>query len=114
MLTRIAVPGDAREIARLISLAYRVEDFFKIGDRTNEADVRARIEKSAFLLLEDNASMLLGCVYVDIRGRDLRSAVLEMQQAVAKNVEMGAGYSISWSGQFEYLERATARLMTDD
>ena len=68
MLTRIAVPGDAREVARLISLAYRVEDFFKIGDRTNEADVLARIKKSAFLLLEDDAGMLLGCVYVDIRG----------------------------------------------
>ena len=39
MKTRIAGPRDARAVAALISLAYRVEDFFKIGDRTDEADV---------------------------------------------------------------------------
>jgi Cu(I)/Ag(I) efflux system membrane protein CusA/SilA len=33
-----------------------------------------------------------------------------MQQAVAKEVQAAAGYSVSWSGQFEYLERATAKL----
>jgi Cu(I)/Ag(I) efflux system membrane protein CusA/SilA len=49
-------------------------------------------------------------VYVDIRGRDLRSAVHDMQAAVARAVPMPAGYSLSWSGQFEYLERATAKL----
>ncbi|WP_442975200.1 efflux RND transporter permease subunit, partial [Salmonella enterica] len=49
-------------------------------------------------------------VYVDVRGRDLRSVVLEMQQVVARQVALPAGYAVSWSGQFEYLERATARL----
>jgi GNAT superfamily N-acetyltransferase len=67
MHTRLAVPGDAPAVAALISLAYRVEDFFKTGDRTDEADVRARMAKSAFLLLED-AGGLAGCVYVDVRG----------------------------------------------
>ena len=57
-----------RRVAALISLAYRVEDFFKIGDRTDEADVRARMKKSAFLLLEDDDGALAGCVYVDVRG----------------------------------------------
>jgi copper/silver efflux system protein len=51
-----------------------------------------------------------GWVYVDLRGRDLRSAVTDMQAAVARDVKLPAGYSITWSGQFEYLERATARL----
>jgi Cu(I)/Ag(I) efflux system membrane protein CusA/SilA len=51
-----------------------------------------------------------GWVYVDLRGRDLRSAVTDMQRAVAKDVKLPAGYSITWSGQFEYLERAAARL----
>ncbi|HZL93649.1 MAG TPA: efflux RND transporter permease subunit, partial [Vicinamibacterales bacterium] len=51
-----------------------------------------------------------GWVYVDVRGRDLRSAVHDMQQAVAAQVAVPQGYSISWSGQFEYLERAAARL----
>jgi copper/silver efflux system protein len=49
-------------------------------------------------------------VYVDLRGRDLQSAVTEMQNVVAKEVSLPSGYSISWSGQFEYLERAKAKL----
>jgi GNAT superfamily N-acetyltransferase len=68
MKTRLAVPSDAPAVAALISLAYRVEDFFKTGDRTDEADVRARMARSAFLLLEDDAGALAGCVYVDVRG----------------------------------------------
>ncbi len=68
MKTRIADPSDAPAVAALISLAYRVEDFFKTGDRTDEADVRARMARSAFLLLEDDAGALAGCVYVDVRG----------------------------------------------
>ncbi len=51
-----------------------------------------------------------GFVYVDIRDRDLRGAVLDMQRAVADQVALPPGYSIAWSGQFEFLERATARL----
>ena len=61
-------------------------------------------------MLRSENSRLSGWVYVDVRGRDLRSAVQEMQQALAAQVSLPAGYSVSWSGQFEYLERATARL----
>ncbi len=62
-------------------------------------------------MLKSENSRLSGWVYVDIRGRDLRSAVIEMQRAVAAEVTIPPGYSISWSGQFEFLERATAKLM---
>jgi Cu(I)/Ag(I) efflux system membrane protein CusA/SilA len=62
-------------------------------------------------MLKSENSRLSGWVYVDIRGRDLRSAVVEMQHAVAAEVTIPPGYSISWSGQFEFLERATAKLM---
>lgn len=61
-------------------------------------------------MLKSENSRLSGWVYVDIRGRDLSSAVREMQQAVNKEVKLPAGYSVSWSGQFEYLERATVKL----
>jgi Cu(I)/Ag(I) efflux system membrane protein CusA/SilA len=61
-------------------------------------------------MLRSENSRLSGWVYVDIRGRDLRSAVREMQQKVAAQVSLPSGYSVSWSGQFEYLERATAKL----
>jgi copper/silver efflux system protein len=71
------------------------------------ADVR--ITDGPPMLRSENAR-LSGWVYVDIRGRDLKSAVQDMQQVVAKQVALPPGYSISWSGQFEFLERATAKL----
>ncbi|SDI76548.1 Cu(I)/Ag(I) efflux system membrane protein CusA/SilA [Paraburkholderia steynii] len=55
---------------------------------------------------------LSGFVYVDIRNTDLQSAVKAMQRAVAEKVVLPPGYSIAWSGQFEYLERAAAKLRT--
>ena len=61
-------------------------------------------------MLRSENARLSGWVYVDLRGRDLQSAVADMQQAVSRAVQLPAGYSVSWSGQFEYLERALARL----
>jgi Cu(I)/Ag(I) efflux system membrane protein CusA/SilA len=61
-------------------------------------------------MLKSENARLSGWVYVDIRGRDLSSAVRDMQQVVAREVKLPPGYSVSWSGQFEYLERATAKL----
>ena len=49
-------------------------------------------------------------VYVDVRGRDLSSVVADLQRAVAKDIKPVAGVSISYSGQFEYLQRAVERL----
>jgi Cu(I)/Ag(I) efflux system membrane protein CusA/SilA len=70
---------------------------------------RISIEEGPPMLRSENAR-LSGWVYVDVRGRDLRSVVTDMQAAVVKYVAMPAGYAVSWSGQFEYLERATERL----
>lgn len=50
-------------------------------------------------------------VYVDVRGRDLASTVADLRRAVAKDVRLSPGVSIAYSGQFEYLQRAEARLM---
>ena len=61
-------------------------------------------------MLRSENARLSGWVYVDLRGRDLRSAVDEMRDKVAREVQLPPGYSITWSGQFEYLERASARL----
>jgi Cu(I)/Ag(I) efflux system membrane protein CusA/SilA len=68
-----------------------------------------RISDGPPMLKSENAR-LSGWVYVDIRGRDLLSAVREMQQAVTNRVKLPAGYAVSWSGQFEYLERAANKL----
>jgi Cu(I)/Ag(I) efflux system membrane protein CusA/SilA len=68
-----------------------------------------RISDGPPMLKSENAR-LSGWVYVDIRGRDLLSAVREMQHAVTNQVKLPAGYAVSWSGQFEYLERAANKL----
>jgi Cu(I)/Ag(I) efflux system membrane protein CusA/SilA len=80
------------------------------GQRLVLGDVAdLRISEGPPMLRSENAR-LAGFVYVDVRGRDLRGTVLEMQRAVAERVALPAGYSVSWSGQFEYLERAAAKL----
>ena len=80
------------------------------GAQIRLGDVAAiRIDDGPPMLKSENAR-LSGWVYVDVRGRDLTSAVRDMQQAVARQVSLPAGYSVAWSGQFEYLERAAAKL----
>ncbi|HNK05715.1 MAG TPA: efflux RND transporter permease subunit, partial [Giesbergeria sp.] len=71
------------------------------------ADIR--IDDGPPMLRSENAR-LAGFVYVDLRGRDLGTAVREMQQVVTEQVKLPPGYSVAWSGQFEFLERATAKL----
>ena len=63
-------------------------------------------------MIRSENARLSGYVYVDIRNTDLQSAVKAMQRAVAEKVVLPPGYSIAWSGQFEYLERAAAKLRT--
>ena len=53
---------------------------------------------------------LVNYVYVDFRDRDLGGYVKDAQRAVAEQVKFPPGYYVRWSGQFEYLERASARL----
>jgi len=64
---RVASLADAEALARLINAAFRVEEPFIEGDRTNPQGVRAYLGKGKFLLADD-ASGLAGCVYVEIRG----------------------------------------------
>ncbi len=68
-----------------------------------------RIVDGPPMLRSENAR-LSGYVYVDVRGRDLVSVVDDLKSAVAREVKLSPGTSIAWSGQFEYLERAKARL----
>jgi Cu(I)/Ag(I) efflux system membrane protein CusA/SilA len=55
-------------------------------------------------------AQLVNYIYVDLQGRDLGGYVNEARKAVQDQVKLPAGYHIEWSGQFEYLERAAARL----
>ena len=103
----VRYPREARDsLEKLRRLPFVTER----GARLVLGDVAdIRITDGPPMLRSENAR-LSGWVYVDIRGRDLKSAVRDMQQAVSQQVKLSPGYAISWSGQFEYLERATAKL----
>jgi len=55
-------------------------------------------------------ALLSGYIYVDMRGRDIASYVAEAKRAVGQTIKFPPGYYITWSGQFEYMERAKQRL----
>ncbi|MFM1891644.1 MAG: hypothetical protein RLZ44_721, partial [Pseudomonadota bacterium] len=61
-------------------------------------------------MLKSENARLNGWTFVDIRGVDLGSYVREAQRVVAEQVALPPGYSITWSGQYEYLLRAQERL----
>ncbi|WP_461602329.1 efflux RND transporter permease subunit [Aeromonas rivipollensis] len=80
------------------------------GARIALADVaRVYISDEAPMLRSENAR-LNGWVYVDIRDRDIGSFVAEAKAQVDKQLVLPAGYALTWSGQYEYMERAKARL----
>lgn len=60
--------------------------------------------------VRDENGSLAGIVFVDVAGRDLGGYVEEVQRLVRERVALPAGYSLAWGGQFQYLERAKARL----
>lgn len=68
-----------------------------------------RISQGPPSILTENAQ-LVNYVYVDMQGRDLGGYVDEARKAVQAQVKLPQGYRIEWSGQYEYLERAVARL----
>ncbi|MCX6361551.1 MAG: CusA/CzcA family heavy metal efflux RND transporter [Armatimonadetes bacterium] len=61
-------------------------------------------------MIRDEDGMLTGYVYVDVAGRDPSSYVTEADKLVCSSVKLPPGYSISWSGQFEAMQRVAARL----
>ncbi|HXF05489.1 MAG TPA: CusA/CzcA family heavy metal efflux RND transporter [Blastocatellia bacterium] len=60
--------------------------------------------------VRDENGSLAGIVFVDVTGRDLGGYVEEAQRLIRERVALPAGYSLAWGGQFQYLERAKARL----
>ena len=103
----VRYPREVRDsLAKLRELPVVTER----GQRLLLSDVAdIRIADGPPMLRSENAR-LAGFVYVDLRGRDLRSAVLDMQREVGRKVDLPPGYAVSWAGQFEYLERAAAKL----
>ena len=80
------------------------------GARIALADVAdVKVVDGPPVIKSENAR-LNGWTYIDITGRDLGSYVAEAQKVVANSVELPAGYSLAWSGQYEYMVRAKERL----
>jgi Cu(I)/Ag(I) efflux system membrane protein CusA/SilA len=99
-----------REIRDSVEMIRDLPVLTERGAQIRLRDVAAiRISDGPPMLKSENAR-LSGWVYVDLHGRDLSSAVRDMQRAVTQEVKLPPGYSISWSGQFEFLERATQKL----
>ncbi len=71
------------------------------------ADIRIR--KGAPVIKSENARHT-AWVYVDISGIDIGTYVKRAQQAVKEELDLPEGYSVVWSGQYEYMERAAKRL----
>jgi Cu(I)/Ag(I) efflux system membrane protein CusA/SilA len=60
--------------------------------------------------IRDENGSLAGIVFVDVAGRDLSSYVEQVQRLIRERVTLPPGYSLLWGGQFQYLDRAKARL----
>ncbi|CAO3414057.1 efflux RND transporter permease subunit [Azospirillum doebereinerae] len=68
-----------------------------------------RLTKGPSTVRTENA-LLSAYIYVDIRDRDIGGYVADARKAVQEQVKMPAGYYVTWSGQFEYMERAKEKL----
>jgi len=104
---RLRFYGDLRdspERLRNLPLSTPSGAWIALGD---VAEIR--VEEGPGMIRSENARPA-GWVFVDISDRDLGAYVEAARQAVAAAVQIPAGYSITWSGQYEYLERARARL----
>ena len=80
------------------------------GERIALADVATVEVVDGPPVIKSENARLNGWTYVDISDRDLGSYVAEAQRAVLDNVQLPPGYSLSWSGQYEYMLRAKERL----
>jgi len=64
---REATVTDSAEVAALVNLAYRVEDFFKVGDRTDAEEIAGLLEADAFLVAVNSAGPMAGSIYVAVK-----------------------------------------------
>ena len=61
-------------------------------------------------MIRDEDGMLAGYVYVDMAGRDVGGYVEDLKRAVKEKIELPPGYTLTWSGQYEFMERVQQRL----
>jgi Cu(I)/Ag(I) efflux system membrane protein CusA/SilA len=96
--------GTPEQIAREVLVATESGAMIPLGQLA-----KVSISKGAPAIRTENA-LLSAYIYVDIRERDIGSYVDEARRAVNAQVKFPPGYYATWSGQFEYMERATAKM----
>jgi len=96
--------GTPEQIAREVLVTTETGAMIPLGQVA-----KVSISKGAPSIRTENA-LLSAYIYVDIRERDIGSYVDEARKAVAAEVKFPPGYYATWSGQFEYMERAIAKM----
>jgi Cu(I)/Ag(I) efflux system membrane protein CusA/SilA len=95
---------DSAEALKVLPIVTPMQQRIALAD---VADIR--IDDGPPGIKSENAR-LNGWTLVDIDGRDLGSYIEEAQRVVAEQVELPAGYSITWAGQYQYMQRAKEKL----
>jgi predicted N-acetyltransferase YhbS len=98
---RLATPADAAALAAFINEAFLVEAFFKIGDRTDEADVLEHMREGDFLVVE-SPNGLIGCVYVAISRDRAYLGMLSVDRSSQRQAM--AGSSLNGPSRMRWLE----------
>tara|TARA_R110001592_G_scaffold363329_1_gene684188 strand:+ start:22761 stop:25880 length:3120 start_codon:yes stop_codon:yes gene_type:complete len=80
------------------------------GQRISLGDVAHVFVEDGPPSIKSENARLNGWAYIDIEGVDIGSYVVEAQKAVNEQLDLPAGYSIGWSGQYEYMQRAKEKL----
>ena len=96
--------SDPQAIAREVQVSTPSSASIPLGD---VASIERK--RGATSIRTENGELAV-YIFVDTVGRDLGGYVRDAQNAIAQSIKLPAGYRIAWSGQFEYLERAEARL----
>ena len=96
--------SDPQSIARDVQVALPAGGAVPLGEVA-----KIELTRGATSIRTENGQLAV-YVFVDIAGHDLGGYVADAQLAVAKEVKLPPGTYLSWSGQFEYLQRAEARL----
>ena len=96
--------ADPQQIAREVLVPTMEGAMIPLGQLA-----KVEVAKGTPGIRTENA-LLSAYIYVDIRERDIGGYVADAKQAVAKKIKFPPGYYVTWSGQFEYMERAIAKM----
>ena len=96
--------GDPQQIAREVLIPTMDGAMIPLGQVA-----KVVVAKGAPGIRTENA-LLSAYIYVDIRDRDIGGYVADAKKAVAQQVKFPSGYYVTWSGQFEYMERAIEKM----